>query len=130
MEYQDLKNNDVVKKVVRIIFFLFVGLFVIIRFYSSVEENYTASPSVTLEEDYFTADTLQNDIRLTHTRIWRDFDDSQRSIRYSVSSSLANESSDFRNTVNVKYDGNEKIFWKDLYSAKPRFAARCKNHSM
>ena len=104
------------KKIVRIIFLLFVGLFLIIRFYSSVEENYTASPSVIVADDYFTADTLQNDIQLTHTRIWRDFDDSQRSIRYSVSSSVANESSDFRNTVNIEYDGRDKIFWKDLYS--------------
>ncbi len=68
-----------------------------------------------LDDDFYTADTLQNEIRLNHNRTWKDFDDVQRSVRYSVSSTSANAASDFRNTVYVEYDGREKVFWKDLY---------------
>ena len=103
------------KKVFRIIFFLFVGLFLIVRFYSAVEEDYSASPSEIVEDDYYTADTLQNEIKLMHTRNWRDFDDTPRSLQYSFSSVSANASSDFRNSVDVLFDGREKVFWKDLY---------------
>ena len=103
------------KKVVRVIFILFIGLFLIIRFYSSVEEEYSISSSALLDDDFYTADTLQNEIRLTHNRIWKDFNDVQRSVRYSVSSISANAASDFRNAVYVEYDGREKVFWKDLY---------------
>jgi hypothetical protein len=104
-----------VKKVIRVIFFLFVALFLIVRYYATVEEDYMASPTEIVEEDFYSADTLENEIRLTHTRIWRDFDDRQRSMTYSVLSSSASESSRFRNSVEVEFDGREKVFWKDLY---------------
>ena len=115
MEFLVLKSNDAVKKVIRVIFFLFVGLFLIVRFYSAVEEDYSASPSEIVEDDYYTADTLQNEIKLMHHRSWKDFDDTPRSLQYSFSSVSANASSDFRNSVDVLFDGREKVFWKDLY---------------
>ena len=103
------------KKVFRILFFLFVGLFLIVRFYSAVEEDYSASPSEIVEDDYYTADTLQNEIKLLHHRNWKDFDDTPRSLQYSFSSVSAKASSEFRNSVDVLFDGSEKVFWKDLY---------------
>lgn len=103
------------RKVVRVIFFLFVGLFLIIRFYDSVEEEYSVSPSEQVEDDYYLSDTIQDEIRLTHNRIWKDFDDTKRSLRYSVSSSSARESAGFRNSLHVEFDGREKVFWRDLY---------------
>jgi hypothetical protein len=104
-----------VKKVVRVIFILFVGLFLIIRFYSSVEQEYSTSYPAVLGDDFYIADTLQNEITVTHNRIWRDFDDKDRSLRYSLTSSSALLSSNFRNSVEVEFDGREKFFWKDVY---------------
>lgn len=103
------------KKVVRVILFLFIVLFLIVRFYSTVEEDHDTSPPELSDDDFYSADTLRNEIRLTHTRSWKDFDDTQRSLKYSMSSVSASESYDFRNSVEVEFDGREKVFWKDLY---------------
>lgn len=103
------------KKVVRVISFLFVVLFLVVRYYSTTEGDYGTTPLELEEEDFYTADTLLNQIRLTHTRSWKDFDDTQRSLKYSMSSASASESFGFRNSVEVEFDGREKVFWKDLY---------------
>ena len=83
------------------------------QFYSAVEREYTTSPVD--EDDTYSIDTLQNEIRFTHNRIWKEYDDTKRSMQYAISSTVANASSDHRNTINVKFDGQEKVFWKDLY---------------
>ena len=83
------------------------------RFYSTVESDYTTSPVE--EDDNYSIDTLQNEIRFTHNRIWKEYDDTKRSMQYAISSVVANASSDFRNTIDVEFDGQEKVFWKDLY---------------
>ncbi|MBK5277836.1 MAG: hypothetical protein JJE09_03125 [Bacteroidia bacterium] len=103
------------KKVARVIFFLFVALFLIVRFYSATEDDYYTDSSEREDDDYDAVDTVQNEIRLIHNRVWRDFDDSQRSLQYSVSTTAANASSNYRNTIEVEYDGRQKVFWKDLY---------------
>ena len=83
------------------------------RFYSTVESDYTTSPVE--EDDNYSIDTLQNEIRFTHNRIWKEYDDTKRSMQYAISSVVANASSDYRNTIDVEFDGQEKVFWKDLY---------------
>lgn len=99
------------KKVVRVIFFLFVIMFVIIRFYSGVQGDY--NPTQTDDGDFDVIDTVQQ--MVTHNRSWKDFDDAERKIGYTLSSMSSMESSNYRNGVNVEYDGVEKVFWRDLY---------------
>ena len=103
------------KKVVRILFFLFVGLFLVIQFFSSVEEEASPATPPETEKDYWTADTLLNEIEVTHHRIWKDFGDSSREMAYSISSSMEEASFNFRNTVEPGEDGTEKTFWKNFY---------------
>jgi len=103
------------KKVVRVVFFLLFGLFLMIRFYASVEEGEGPSIFEVEEEDTYSIDTLESEIKLTHNRVWRDFDDQTRALSYSMSSSAVSNASFFRNTIDVEFDGREKVFWKDLY---------------
>ena len=101
------------KKVIRVIFFLFVILSVFVRFYDTTEDGYTMTAEQ--DEDYDEVDTIGNELQITHNRTWSDFDDTKRSLKYSVSSVSAYKSSRFRNSVEVEFDGREKVFWKDLY---------------
>jgi hypothetical protein len=104
-----------VKKVLRIIFFLFVGLVVVSRFFSSADRDSTYVTQPESDGDYYTADTLGAEIKLTHHRIWKDFDGKDRNLRYSISSAMEEESFNFRNAVEPEEDGTEKTFWKNFY---------------
>lgn len=101
------------KKIFRTIFFIFIVLFLAIRFFSSVEHE--SVPPTVEEEDYYTSDTLNNEIQLTHHRVWTDFNETKRVLRYTISSRAEEESYDFRNTVEPEEDGTEKTFWKNFY---------------
>ncbi len=102
------------KKVVRTILILFIGLYFFIHFFSSLEEVPT-SPAEFVEDDFDHADTLENEIIVTHNRVWRDAYDSVMQIKFSVSSSAADDAFNFRETTEVEEDGTEKTFWHNLY---------------
>lgn len=116
MEYLALKNNEALKKVIRVIFFLFAGLFLIARFYLATEDDLNPPPYEIWAEDSDTVDTLQNEILLTHNRTWTDVGNTYRSLKYSLSSASATKSSNFRNSIDVSFDGQEKVYWKDIYA--------------
>jgi len=104
-----------VKKVVRLLFFLFAGIFILINFFSAYEPITPAVSSSEMDGDYYRADTLMNEIRVTHHRIWKDFEGNDRNLDYSISSRSEEESFNFRNTVEPAEDGTEKTFWKNFY---------------
>lgn len=103
------------KKTVQVIFFLFVGLFLLINFFSSFQQAAPEVSTSAMDGDYYTMDTVANEIQLTHHRIWKDFDGTDRSLEYSISSKSEEESFNFRNTVEPAEDGTEKTFWKNFY---------------
>jgi hypothetical protein len=101
------------KKVLRTLFFFFIGLYVVIHFFSSEDEGTTVPEYVDEETDY--ADTLNSEIIITHKRVWQDVRSIKHSMRYSLSSMASHDSYNFRDTVTIAEDGTEKNFWNKFY---------------
>ena len=102
------------KKVFRIIFFFFIGLYLVIHFFDSIESPAEA-PTEFETDDFDKVDTLEQEIMVTHNRVWKDADDSKRALQYQVSSLTEFSSFYYRDTVNVAEDGTEKTFWHNFY---------------
>ncbi len=102
------------KKVFKVIFFFFIGLYIVIQLFDSMDSP--AEESTEFEtEDIDRTDTLEQELMVTHKRVWRDHDDSKREVQYGVSSLTDYSSFYFRDTVNVAEDGTEKTFWHNFY---------------
>lgn len=102
------------KKVFRTIFFLLIGLYVVINLFPSASESSTA-PAESEVDDFDETDTIGQEIIVTHNRVWKDADASRRALRFSIGSSTDNSSFRYRDTVEVAEDGTEKTFWHNLY---------------
>ena len=102
------------KRIFRTIIFLFIGFYFFIHFFSSLDETRPSAHEL-IADDFDSADTLENQIVVTHHRVWKDADDSLMQINFSVSSQDADAAYNFRETVEVEEDGTEKTFWSNLY---------------
>jgi hypothetical protein len=99
-----------VKKVLRVLFFFFLALYVVIHLFDSEEEEVATTE---VEGDFDEADPAG--AYIVHHRRWNDLDASQRQLSFSVSAADNNASSSYRNGVDVTEDGTEKGFWHNLY---------------
>ena len=102
------------KKVFRTIILLFIGLYFFIHFFSSLDETLPSAHEL-IVDDFDSSDTLDNEIIVTHSRVWKDAADSVIQLKFSIGSSDAEAAYNFRETVEVEEDGTEKTFWNNLY---------------
>lgn len=100
------------KKVLRVIGFLFVGLYVVAHYFPDADVPAAAEVD---ESDFDQIDTLESEIILTHNRAWRDLDDQQRKLAFSFSATEDRASGTYRDNMQVERGGSERAFWRDLY---------------
>ncbi len=102
------------RKVLRVILFFFIGIYVLIHFFDSFEEPVISTTEFAREDSYRT-DTVAQEVLVTHHRIWQDADASKRSMQYALSSTAENSAFYYRDTVNVAENGTELGFWHNFY---------------
>ncbi len=104
------------KKVIKVIFFIFVALFLLIIFFASLDVSISQpAPDEFSTEDFDLIDTLAGDVRTTHHRVWQDADYSKRKMDYSFLASADNDSFHNRDTMTILEGGSEKMFWRNFY---------------
>ncbi|HNP78626.1 MAG: hypothetical protein U0289_10015 [Cyclobacteriaceae bacterium] len=102
------------RKVIRTLFWLIFGLYLVIHFFDGIEGEPISSATDNLDE--LRIDTLSQDTLIFHKRVWNDpSEDAQRQLSYTVSANEMLKSHYYRDTVQVEEDGTEKGFWRNLY---------------
>jgi hypothetical protein len=109
-----------VGKLFRVLFVLFVILYVLIHIFPSLDDaDETTEETEEVTEfqtaDFDTTDSLDQDVIVTHSRVWQDADGSRREIAFGIPLSASEASFKYRDTVQVEEDGTEKTFWRNLY---------------
>jgi hypothetical protein len=107
-----------VRKLIRILIILLAILYVLIHVFPSVDNeggDETEEPTEFQTADFDTTDSLEQDVVLTHNRVWQDMDGSRRELAFGVPLSASVASFRYKDTVAVAEDGTEKTFWHNLY---------------
>ncbi|HWA35481.1 MAG TPA: hypothetical protein VG737_15175 [Cyclobacteriaceae bacterium] len=101
------------KRLFRVLFFLFAVLYVIIHFFDSTEPEAPVVEQV--DGDYDMLDTLGQYPSMIHHRVWKDLDESEHAVTFAIREADKEQSFKYRDEVNVVEDGTEKGFWHNLY---------------
>lgn len=101
------------KKVLRVIGILFVGIYLVAHYFPA-EPTYTEAPEFE-DGDFDEVDTLEQSIVVTHSRVWRDLTDESRNLRFSLGSTEEESAYKFRNRVPVNETSTEEVFWNSVY---------------
>lgn len=101
------------KKLFRVLFFIFAVLYVVIHLFDSIEPETTVSEE--FDGDYDSTFVAGSQEGILHHRVWKDLDDSQHALTFSLAASDNESSFHHRDEVEVPEDGTEKGFWRNLY---------------
>jgi hypothetical protein len=101
------------KRLVRVLFFFFAVLYVIIHLFDSSEGEVPVVAEA--DGDYDALDTLGQYASMVHHRVWKDLDESEHAITFAIRNDDNEDSFGYRDEVNVVEDGTEKGFWHNLY---------------
>ena len=104
------------KKIFRLLFFFFVILFLVIRYFHAEYEIARPQTNINECDEYEEADTVRN-LR-TQYRSWLEYASNENyCTEYQFSSSLADDSFTFRESLQVNDQFSEVDFWREVYSS-------------